>query len=82
MHAAWASNFFYQIDGEKEWTFVHPNNSHLLYPVQNSNGIYSVSCANTFNLQDKMKQFELLKYCPHYSVVLKPGDILFNPEMW
>jgi len=82
MHAAWASNFFYQIDGEKEWTFVHPNNSHFLYPVQSSNGIYSASYASTFNLKDKQQEFDLLRYCPRYTAILKPGDILFNPEMW
>ena len=82
MHAAWATNFFFQIDGEKKWTFVHPNNTHLLYPLLSESGIYFSSFTRTFDLKDKSKQFNLLKYCPRYSVILKPGDILFNPGMW
>lgn len=82
MHAAWATNFFFQIDGKKKWTFVHPNNSHFIYPVLSKNGIYYSSFTRTFDLKDKSHDFELLKYCPRYSVILKPGDILFNPGMW
>lgn len=82
MHAAWATNIFFQIDGEKKWTFVHPNNSHLVYSVLSESGIYFYSYTRTFDLKDQSHKFELLKHCPRYSVILKPGDILFNPGMW
>jgi hypothetical protein len=82
MHAAWSTNFFFQIDGEKKWTFVHPNNSHFVYPLLSETGIYYSSYTKTFDLKDKSHNFELLKYCPRYSVILKPGDVLFNPGMW
>ena len=82
MHAAWSTNFFFQIDGLKKWTFVHPNNSHFVYPLLSESGMYYSSYSKTFDLKDKSHKFELLKYCPRYSVILKPGDILFNPGMW
>ena len=43
LHSAFVDNFFYQIDGKKKWTFVHPNNTHMIYPVISESCVYSAS---------------------------------------
>ena len=77
---AWANNFFFQITGKKKWYFIHPNNTHLLYPSLENSGIYYQS--NNFCINPQNAKNKLTKYCPYYMAILEPGDILFNPSPW
>ena len=82
LHCAWTSNMFYQIDGKKKWVFVHPNNTHFMYGFLQDSGLYSGSISMSTDMVQHSDTFELLSFCPRYSAVLEPGDILYNPEAW
>jgi hypothetical protein len=84
MHAAWSHNFFFMVEGQKRWTFWHPDYLCLTYPYFPKNGIYfgSYSAIRDFQDTDILQKFPLLEYAPHYEVVLQEGDVLFNPGPW
>jgi len=80
-HCAGIWNFFFMIDGEKKWTFVDPELSWMIYPAI---GIAAVAFSSLvfFPDQTDLSVYRLYKYCPRFSVHLKPGDVLFNPPWW
>ena len=84
MHAAFSHNFFFMVEGQKRWTFWHPDYLCLTYPYFPKNGIYfaSYSAIRDFQDTDILEKFPLLEYAPHYEVVLQEGDVLFNPGPW
>jgi hypothetical protein len=69
------------IDGEKKWTFVDPELTWMLYPVMQVGAVAFASLVSFPALAD-LSVYRLYKYCPRYSVHLKPGDVLFNPPWW
>jgi lysine-specific demethylase 8 len=81
-HCAGIWNFFYQIDGEKKWTFVDPELTWMMYPNVISQAMAFGSLLLFPWKSDLENVYRLYKYCPRYSVVLKPGDVLFNPPWW
>lgn len=79
-HHAAVYNWFYQIDGKKHWWFVDPYDSYLIYPIYllgRAAGASAILFPDEFN-----PTFNLFPYCPVYSAVLDPGDVLFNPPWW
>lgn len=80
-HCANAYNFFFQVSGEKKWTFVDPRWTMFMFPALNRGAVYQ-SCAikdpNTVLEQYK----PLWRVCPRYAAVLEPGDVLLNPPWW
>jgi hypothetical protein len=86
IHAAYTNNFFIMIEGGKKWTFFNPNQLALLYPHFSKKGIYMTSETRLINMDDDFEtisnQFPLMTYAERYEVVLKEGDILYNPKSW
>jgi len=76
LHCALKSNIFYNVKGQKKWTFIDPKYSEYLTPVLSNNGYFVVSRLNYFN--DK----SLLRNIPKFEYVLEEGDVLFNPSWW
>ncbi len=77
-HHAAVFNMFYQINGTKKWWFIDPYDSYMAYPLAifgKAAGLMGVIWPGEGNQKD----FPLFDYCPRYSTVLQPGDVLFNP---
>ena len=80
-HHAAVYNWFYQVDGKKHWWFIDPYDSFLTYPVAILGRAAGFSFC-LFPYEYNEKAFPLFQYCPMYSAVLEPGDVLFNPPWW
>ncbi len=87
LHNANQCNLFTQVVGEKEWRLYHhhdtaiidPNPARNVYrdaPFKKEKGPF-----DPFN-PDYEEQYELFKYIDSYSVLLKPGDVLWNPPYY
>lgn len=87
LHNANQCNLFTQVVGEKEWRLYHqnctavidPNPARNVYrdaPFKKAEGPF-----DPFN-PDYSEQYELYKYLDSYSVLLKPGDVLWNPPYY
>ncbi len=83
MHSAYSNNFYINVEGEKTWTFVNPNNTPLIYPYFSKSGVYAASESRfkSFEHSD-LRKFPLLEYCDHFVYTIKPGEILYNPQSW
>jgi hypothetical protein len=83
LHSAFTNNFFVMIEGSKKWTFFNPNQLALLYPNFQEKGVYTGSECRLRNFTtDDMSKFPLIQYAPRYEVIVKEGDILYNPRSW
>lgn len=83
-HCANTPNWFFQVQGRKLWTFVHPEHMMMMYPVVTSDVFYG-GCMMQFPEPPSAvmgEDFPLWQYCPRYETVLEPGDVLFNPSWW
>lgn len=76
LHCAKPSNIFYNVKGQKKWTFIDPIYSQYLSPVLSNNGFFVVSKLNYF------KDKNILRNIPKFEYTLEEGDILFNPSWW
>lgn len=76
LHCAMKSNVFYNVKGEKKWTFIDPKYSEYLSAVLSNNGIFVVSKLNYF------KDKNILRNIPKFEYTLEEGDVLFNPSWW
>ncbi len=82
LHCAPSCNAFYQIEGKKKWTLIHPNYTHFVYPALTSMNEWQGS-AVPFPLADEhYEKFPLAFHCPRYSAILGPGDVLLVPRWW
>jgi len=83
-HCANTPNWFFQVQGEKRWTFVHPEHMLMMYPVVTSDVFYGGSMLPYPEPDPSVMEldFPLWSYCPRYETVLQPGDVLFNPSWW
>jgi hypothetical protein len=83
-HCANTPNWFFQVQGEKRWTFVHPEHMLMMYPVVSSDVFYGGSMLPYPEPDAAVMEldFPLWQYCPRYETVLEPGDVLFNPAWW
>lgn len=80
-HSAANWNMFVQVDGQKKWWFINPQYAFFLYPVAQAGvaaGVGLVTTPETVN----EKAYPLFKYVPRFSIVLEPGDLMFNPPWW
>jgi hypothetical protein len=84
LHAAYTNNFFLMIQGEKKWTFFHPNQLALLYPDFQKKGIYMATQSRFLNMDTDtfLDKFPLIQYAERYEVELQEKDILYNPMSW
>jgi hypothetical protein len=80
-HNASVYNMFYMIDGKKKWWFIDPYDTFLAYPIILMGRAASVLLILWPTAYDKLV-FPLFQYCPLYSAVVEPGDVLFNPPWW
>lgn len=80
-HHAAVYNMFYMVDGKKQWWFIDPYDTFLGYPLAifgRAAGFLMCLWPNEYNKE----AFPLFQYCPVYTAVLNPGDVLFNPPWW
>ena len=79
-HCADGNNLFFQIHGEKKWTFVHPDYLWLMYPMLDKSFLFCASFLKNDYQEDYLTQYAPLQnYCPRYEAVVEPGDVLLIP---
>jgi hypothetical protein len=81
-HCAGPVNLFYQLEGIKRWTFVHPEYTFLLYPYLSRMNTYQTSLVGFPGIERDYAEVPLFRYCPRFSVDLKKGDVLLSPSWW
>jgi hypothetical protein len=80
-HCANNYNIFFQLKGRKQWTFVNPEYTYLMYPVSSRFRAYYAAGVPSVEGCDH-ERFKLFKFCPKYRVDLEEGDLLINPPLW
>ncbi|SNS59492.1 Cupin-like domain-containing protein [Ekhidna lutea] len=87
LHCANGENIFLNIQGKKEWHFIHPSYTPLIHATLSKYGVYAVS--DLTNHHEKGDFYDLMcnafpyfKHIPVYKVTLQPGDLLYNPPWW
>ncbi len=73
-HCANEVNFFFQVHGEKEWSFIHPSYSPQMDPQ------LTLPRCSYFGSGIPWGQHP--QGVPIARVVLTPGDVLINPPWW
>lgn len=83
-HCALSQNLFFNVYGQKTWTFVSPKDTIAMYPAIRSNALYFHSLVDSMhtNEQNTENGFPLFPYIDRYRVTLGPGDLLVSPEYW
>jgi hypothetical protein len=82
-HCANELNCFFNIYGRKKWSFVHPKYSVAMGTTLMNKGYF----VGSFVKHRSPKGFieantPLYNRIPKLSIVLEPGDVLFNPPWW
>lgn len=78
LHCAFAGNFFCNIVGRKKWLLIAPEYSTFLCPIPADPFIYA-DCY--YNPEDEILG-QKTSNLPRWSVILEPGDVLFNAPWW
>jgi hypothetical protein len=78
LHCAFAGNFFCNIVGRKKWLLIAPEYSTFLCPIPANPFIYA-DCY--YNPEDEILG-QKTSNLPRWSVILEPGDVLFNAPWW
>ena len=79
-HSAGPETFFIQVHGQKEWKFVDPKYTSLMYPAYGYiNGPAAVQ--TQIELQN-LDAYPLYNLPQIYTVTLEPGDLLYNAPHW
>lgn len=73
LHCEPIGNVVVQLEGEKRWTLVSPEHSHLLRPTVAPDGR-----AYFFSMLDPVNPSSLM-HVPRYEVTTRPGDVLWVP---
>jgi oxalate decarboxylase/phosphoglucose isomerase-like protein (cupin superfamily) len=81
-HCAGNVNMFYQLEGSKRWTFVHPEYTFLLYPYLSRWNWYQGSLVGLPEAGRDYADVPLFRYCPRFTVDLEKGDVLLSPTWW
>ena len=83
-HCAPGFNLFFQLRGQKKWTFVHPDYLWLMYSMLDRDFSFCASFLQKDYDEQYLNQYApLQQYCPKYEAILEPGDILLNPPwLW
>jgi len=79
VHNGHNCNFFFNVQGVKKWTLVHPEFSFMMCAwLRPFDGICAFHLMNDF----AQSWIPTLKNVPYYKVILRPGDVLYNPYYW
>lgn len=81
-HANSGDNIFFQCEGKKKWTFVHPRHTYHMYLTFVKGGQYYTSRVGVPSPDRDYAKIPLYEYCPRFEVNLEPGDVLYNPAHW
>lgn len=81
-HCAGIVNLFYQLEGCKRWTLVHPAYTFLLYPFLSRGNWYQTSVVGVPEHGRDYADVPLYRYCPRLTVDLEKGDVLLVPSWW
>ncbi|HJZ96480.1 MAG TPA: cupin-like domain-containing protein [Candidatus Solibacter sp.] len=81
-HCAGIVNLFYQLEGCKRWTLVHPEYTFLLYPYLSRGNWYQTSIVGVPGTDRDYADVPLFRYCPRFTVDLEKGDVLLVPSWW
>ena len=81
-HCAENVNLFYQLEGCKRWTLVHPEYMFLLYPYLSRGNWYQGSLVGLPDPDRDYADVPLYRYCPRLTVDLQKGDVLLSPPWW
>ncbi len=88
LHCALADNMFLNIQGRKEWLFIHPSYLPIFKPSLSKYGTYTVAeLDEELNIKmdshkELIKDYPYLRYVPFFRYILEPGDVLYNPSAW
>ncbi len=88
LHCALGDNMFLNIQGNKEWLFVHPDYLPIFKPTMDPLGVYVISelqeeiYGNSDVYSDLVRDYPYLKHVPIFRYRLEPGDVLYNPSCW
>ena len=82
LHAANTWNFFLMVNGAKRWTFIDPDHFEFVHTALTDNLVYWLSDSLSFPHFVDAERHPMFRYCPRYTVVLEPGDVLLNPPWW
>jgi ribosomal protein L16 Arg81 hydroxylase len=75
MHCAIGSNLFVQVHGRKQWWIYSTNNSPLLEPLVDRS-VFFRSMASGEKPEGNFKKAD------GWTVILEPGDVLYNPPFF
>jgi oxalate decarboxylase/phosphoglucose isomerase-like protein (cupin superfamily) len=81
-HCAGIVNLFYQLEGSKRWTLVHPEYTFLLYPYLSRGNWYQTSLVGIPGTGRDYTDVPLYRYCPRFTVDVEKGDVLLVPSWW
>jgi hypothetical protein len=81
-HCAGNVNLFYQLEGSKRWTIVHPEYTFLIYPYLSRWNWYQGSLVGIPGKDRDYADVPLFRYCPRFTVDLEKGDVLLSPAWW
>ncbi|NJM97336.1 MAG: hypothetical protein HC800_09305 [Phormidesmis sp. RL_2_1] len=82
-HCAKGVNFFVNVFGEKEWTFVSPHHSVWMYPKMHVTGIHFMSAVDYRKTPaEQQETFPLYSQVPIFKAHLRAGDVLINVPWW
>jgi len=84
LHNASACNLFVQTYGEKKWILYHKYHTPVIDPrpvrnIYRSAPIRGKYYFNPFEENPDYETYPMYEYIDGYEVVLKPGDVLWNP---
>ncbi|WP_179213293.1 cupin-like domain-containing protein [Ekhidna lutea] len=87
LHSANAENIFLNIQGKKEWHFIHPSYAPVLQTTLSKYGTFAVSELMNHGMKGNFyelmhKEHPYFNNIPVYKVTLEPGDLLYNPPWW
>lgn len=74
-HADICNNFIVQVEGSKNWTFVHPRESKYMRPTM-KRGKTAISGADMSIVEEN------LPHLPKKFVHIRPGDMMYNPDWY
>eukprot|EP00736_Rhodelphis_marinus_P014581 Rmarinus@m.19545 len=83
-HSANTMNWFCMVRGRKKWTFVHPENDLMIYPLYSHDVFYTGSMLEYPEPPSEVMEmdFPLWKYCPRYEAIVEDGDVMLNPSWY
>lgn len=82
-HCAGVTTIFLMVQGEKEWTFVHPRHSLWMYPrLSPASGYVASQVRHLLSPDEITRLFPLYRRVPKYRGVMREGDALVLPPYW